>query len=606
MRLALCAAVMLCAGCVPEHHEPDGESGESSVPDSEAQPLDPTGRLTGFLYVDPISDEVVVDAVPGTDPARRPAHRAALRSDTGALAISGPSGEFAFPALPAGRRTIQVDLEGLFDTPPVLEWQVQIQAGRTSSGRRSPRQAAGSTGAAMGWAYPDSLGRLVLAPARRTDRRPLANAVLWFGETEVQTDADGFYLVTGLPTGECDVTSAGAGGSCRVTILGGMTAAGADASPDEWGAAAGAVGLAHDAPEPYFAIAPSRQTVQPIPGAVVALATGQTALTDVNGAYVFYGVEPGLHTLSATARGTGGAAKVIIVLPGVVTRGSEAPPGSVRAVTLGLSPAGRPLAVGRTIQLQAVALGAGQAPIEGFDTFRWSVSDIRVARVSHRGEVTGLSEGSVAVTAEAGGARATIGLLVGPPDSGIPASLTLRVLGPPVIPVGRTSELRAEVRDAQGSVLAGYPVAFSTSDETVATVSRTGIVSGLSEGTCTITARAGEASDSLAIEVVRADQRLEVTPVALAFAGTEERYVTVHDRAEGAGGLMQWTAAVTAPWLEVVPVGGWGDAVVAVRVYADDLAPGVYTDTIAFDAGSYGQQNVFVTVNVQDVVIIIE
>ena len=66
---------------------------------------------------------------------------------------------------------------------------------------------------------------------------------------------------------------------------------------------------------------------------------------------------------------------------------------------------------------------------------------------------------------------------------------------------GRTTLLRAEVRDRHGTVLPGVSIAWSSSDRSVATVSPGGIVRGLDAGNVQVRARAGALADSVRISV---------------------------------------------------------------------------------------------------------
>jgi uncharacterized protein YjdB len=65
------------------------------------------------------------------------------------------------------------------------------------------------------------------------------------------------------------------------------------------------------------------------------------------------------------------------------------------------------------------------------------------------------------------------------------------IVSPPVglIPVaGGTTQFTAETRDAANNVLTGRAITWSSSDETIATVDNTGLVTGVALGTATITA----------------------------------------------------------------------------------------------------------------------
>ena len=66
---------------------------------------------------------------------------------------------------------------------------------------------------------------------------------------------------------------------------------------------------------------------------------------------------------------------------------------------------------------------------------------------------------------------------------------------------GRTTLLRAVVRDRHGIVLSGETIAWSSSDSTIASVSSMGIVKGLDQGAVRVAAKVGALSDSVDVLV---------------------------------------------------------------------------------------------------------
>lgn len=69
------------------------------------------------------------------------------------------------------------------------------------------------------------------------------------------------------------------------------------------------------------------------------------------------------------------------------------------------------------------------------------------------------------------------------------------------IAVGATAALQATVRDAQGNVMTGQTVTWSTSNAAAATVNSSGVVSGVSAGTATITATSSGKSGTSSVTV---------------------------------------------------------------------------------------------------------
>src|SRR5207247_7680798 len=85
--------------------------------------------------------------------------------------------------------------------------------------------------------------------------------------------------------------------------------------------------------------------------------------------------------------------------------------------------------------------------------------------------------------------------------SGVPvASVTVSPASASV-PVGQTQQLTATLKDANGTVLTGRPVAWSSNNTPVATVTGTGLVTAKVAGSATITATSEGQSGTAAITV---------------------------------------------------------------------------------------------------------
>lgn len=128
-------------------------------------------------------------------------------------------------------------------------------------------------------------------------------------------------------------------------------------------------------------------------------------------------------------------------------------------------------------------------------TISWASSDETVAGVSETGLVTARYPGNVVITARRGSQSKTLtltvtaaGLDVGPSAASVAVSGTL--------------PLTAIVRDADGLVLSGVPIVWSTGNGTIATVDiSSGLVTGISNGSTTITAMGGGVSGAVTVVV---------------------------------------------------------------------------------------------------------
>jgi uncharacterized protein YjdB len=98
--------------------------------------------------------------------------------------------------------------------------------------------------------------------------------------------------------------------------------------------------------------------------------------------------------------------------------------------------------------------------------------------------------------------------------------------------VGRTVQLTATLRDAQGQVITGRPVTWSTSDGGVATVGPAGLVTGVAPGAAVITARSDGLSATAGVTVTAvpvASVTVSPSDVTLAQGATRQLTATVRD-----------------------------------------------------------------------------
>lgn len=144
----------------------------------------------------------------------------------------------------------------------------------------------------------------------------------------------------------------------------------------------------------------------------------------------------------------------------------------------------------------------------------WSSLNPNIATVDANGLVTGVAIGSSVVTARADGATAQTDVRVQP----VVASVVLSPSNASV-PVGQTRQLTVTVSDKDGLALAGRLVAFSSSNPTVATVTSTGTVVGVTQGRAIVSAQAvlDQVSGTSTIDVVQ----VPVASVAITPAGAQ-------------------------------------------------------------------------------------
>jgi uncharacterized protein YjdB len=174
-------------------------------------------------------------------------------------------------------------------------------------------------------------------------------------------------------------------------------------------------------------------------------------------------------------------------------------PSNGAVATVEVAPPTASVAIGATVSLTASALDASGAVLTGRKVV-WAVADSNVATVSPTGVVTGRRVGMVPVAASVEGKSAVAQIQVLPvPVVAVRVSPSSRDLT-----VGETAQLKAEPLDAQGNVLSGRSVVWSSGRPKVATVSATGAVTALSPGNAIITATVERKSGVGAVTVAAA------------------------------------------------------------------------------------------------------
>lgn len=204
------------------------------------------------------------------------------------------------------------------------------------------------------------------------------------------------------------------------------------------------------------------------------------------------------------------------------------------------------LPVGTTATAAASAVNAAGGTIAG-TSFTWSSSAPDVATVASSGLVTAVAPGSATITAAAGGRSGSVAVTV----IQVPVASVLVSPAVDTISIGGTRQFQASVRDAQGTALSGRTVAWSSSDPAKATVSTTGVVTGVDLGTVSITAtsegRSGAATLVIAAPPVAT---VALTPAldSIGIGGSTQLTATLRDAGGNAltGRTITWTSGTPA------------------------------------------------------------
>jgi uncharacterized protein YjdB len=267
-------------------------------------------------------------------------------------------------------------------------------------------------------------------------------------------------------------------------------------------------------------------------GRTVTWASSNTGVATVAPNGTVTAAAPGTATITATSEGKSGTATVTVT--------------AIPVASVTVAPTTANLTIGGTQQITATPRDAQGNALTG-RTVTWQSANTAVATVTQSGLITAAGVGSTNVTATSEGKVGTVAVTVAAPVVGsvtvTPPSATLNV--------AFTTNLTATVRDVNGSTIGGADVAWSSDKPLTASVSQTGVVTGLTPGAATITASSGGRSGTCAITVQLAPvASVTVTPSSLSLRDRDNQRTgtltaTVRDALNNilTGRVVDWTSS---------------------------------------------------------------
>ena len=199
-----------------------------------------------------------------------------------------------------------------------------------------------------------------------------------------------------------------------------------------------------------------------------------------------------IRYLTATAS----VASVVVACGG----GGESNPAAVVTpvlTTVSVSFASASLYPGQTTTATAAGLDQKSAPIS-IGTVTWFTNNAAVATINGSGAVTAIAAGTAQITATSGATSGQATLTVNP----VPVASVVVTPATVSVTVGTTRQLSASTLDASANPLTGRVITWATSDASKATVSASGLVTGVAAGTATITATSEGKSGAAVVSVV--------------------------------------------------------------------------------------------------------
>ncbi len=302
-------------------------------------------------------------------------------------------------------------------------------------------------------------------------------------------------------------------------------------------------------------------------GVPVSWASANSAIATVSDEGRVTGVSPGSVAISATASGVSGSA-LVTVRP-------------VPVASVVVAPDVDSVVVGQSVQLSATTRDSAGSALTG-RSVSWSSSAPAIASVSSTGLVTGLLPGTVTITAHSEGKSGTAQILVGL----VPVDRIQIIPSSANIAVGKTATLVAQLSDANGALLSGRTVTWSSNAPQIVAISSSGVVTGVAVGQAQITATAEGKSATAFVDVVPVPVAIvSVTPTSASIpAGRTQQFTATPLDAQGnplSGRVISWLSG--APTVATVDQTG--------------LATGIGVGSAVIIATVEGQQGT-VTLNV--------
>ena len=214
----------------------------------------------------------------------------------------------------------------------------------------------------------------------------------------------------------------------------------------------------------------------------VTFTTSNSSVASVSSAGVVTALAAGSTIITATSEGKNAVSTITV--------------SAIPVATVVVTPNSNPLVVGQTVQLKGEPHDAAGQLLTGRPII-WSTSAADVASVSSTGLVTAIAPGNATITGSSEGKTGTATVTVSPK----PVSSVIVSPSQSTVVVGETTQLTAQVTDELGNVLSGRQITFSSGTPSVATVSASGVVTGVTAGATTITATSEGKSGTATVTV---------------------------------------------------------------------------------------------------------
>jgi parallel beta-helix repeat protein len=273
-------------------------------------------------------------------------------------------------------------------------------------------------------------------------------------------------------------------------------------------------------------------------GRAVTWASSNTNVAAVGQDGYVSAVSAGFATITATSEGKSGSATLAV-----------SDPPATAVATVSVTPGAGIVETGKTLQLTATPRDASGNPLSG-RTVAWASSAEGVATVSSSGLVTGVSVGTVTITASSEGKTGSATVQVSTPAPPGVVSILITPETGTIDALNQSLQLTATAKDANGATVPGVSFIWRSLNSAIATVGTTGNVISKGVGTVLIIAAAGTIADTAAITVrqVPATIVLNNTSLTVTVGGTGQLVATVRDGGGTAipGSPVTWSSSASS------------------------------------------------------------
>src|SRR6185437_8789470 len=401
------------------------------------------------------------------------------------------------------------------------------------------------------------------ASVRNSEGQSMSTTVSWSSGDPSLATVSGTGLVTGVSTGTTTVTASAGKKKTKIKVtVAGVLAASVAIAPSSVSLTQGATA--------QLSTTVKDTSGNVLTGMIVTWSSSNTNVATVSSSGLVTALAAGNATITATAGGVSATASVAVQsLP-------------VPVASVSMSPSSASMVPGDTVTITATPRDSTGTALGG-RTITWSSSNTSVAKVSSSGLVTAVAVGSATISATSEGKTGNAGVTV----SAAPvASVSVSPHSASVVTSG-TVQLSVTLRDANGNVLTGRTIVWSSSDSGTATVNGSGLVTGATPGTAEIYAVSEGHSDSSTVTVTApAVASVSVSPnsATLRVSNTSQLSATVRDASGNVltGHTVTWSSSATAA------------ATVSASGLVTAVAPGSATITATSD-GKSGTSTISVT-----------